>query len=50
MFTHHELTDKNKRMYKLVDKEITTAALAIPKRVGRNKYGYMRNNELTTCG
>ena len=46
MLTPHGLTNKNERMYHLLDKEITTTALAAAKRVGRKKCGYIRNNEL----
>ena len=33
-----------------MDRQITQAALAAANKVGRRKYEYMRNGNLTTCG
>ena len=49
-FLEEGCTDKNECRYQSLDKQTTHAALATAKKVGRRKYGYMRNGEVTICG
>ena len=42
--------DEDECRYQTLDKKITHASLTAAKKVRRRKYGYMRNDEFTTCG